>query len=1301
MFTPLSSTLARTSALLVVASAGCLSAQIFTTPYRIPTGVDPSSVVVGDINGDGLPDILWASVPTLPDTSNAPTVLNVLLARPVGGFVPGSSVTLPANSTGECLIVDLNHDHHLDLVCTNTYQSNDSISVLLGNGDGTFQAPITTPINNFGSGDFPFPLITSVGDLNGDGFPDLVEIDGESEQTQVLLGDGTGGFKPGILIPNGINGVLPVAADINGDGIPDLLFPDGPTVELGKGDGTFGPSTSYAATSYFDATCIFHDMDGDGHLDAVCGYPETIDGDISGATDLIILHGNPDGSFNTTPISDKTFGDHNTEFDGYGTFLTPTYVADINGDGILDILGNSGDGLAVLLGGPGLTFGMPHHYAQAVVRYGFGQTFSIYQSQFADMNGDGIPDIVAAGPNGIYITYGQGNGTFASATAPEVTEVIGYPTIADFNGDGIPDIAATGDTAIKLSLGKGDGTFGTPTALSNNNGAIDFSTPLSATNAHILHGDFNGDGKPDLLALGSPGINQYDAYILFGHGDGTFNAPVLVPNSSVVFPMYAQLTDSAVFDINHDGRSDILSSSTNTGPPEPGAQIAFALSNGDGAFRNVSTPVPVDLQQGTFAYITFPALADFNQDGKLDAIYGSVTNVYVVNGHGDGTFDTTSIPLPIPAISGQASQEALAVATGDFDGDGNQDFAVLVQYGIGQFPYPSPLATATWVFYGNGNGTFSSPVLAGTFDRNYTGIAAADLNKDGLTDLILQTSGSLGGGYAVGIMNSQPGRTFGPEVNYTAGTGLSSLAIIDVNNDGLPDLVFGNGDFNVRASSVTVLLNKESGSSGGGGTGSTTTTTLTCNPSTITIGGTSLFSVMVTSSGGTPTGSITFTDNNSPLGQPTLTNGDATYTYTGQTTGTHGIIATYIPTGSFAASSSSCSVTVNGLPTTTTVAVSPNPSTYGQPIIFSAHVAPAAPNKAVPTGRLRFTFCRGATIDTTLDASGNSSVIQPYAGEISEPVGSCSVTGQYFGDTTFAPSTSATVPYAITPAPSTTTILSASPNPAYFTQPVSFTVQVAGIPSPTANPVTGQPIPPGTLQATGTVSLYDGTVLIGSAQAVAGPSGNQAVITTSTLSIGTHTITASYSNDPNLGNSVSAPVTEVITAAPPPDFSLNSANITFNVLHSGTGNLQLASINNFAGNIALSCNPPYPVNYTCTLQSPSVSLTAGGSSVVAFNLNYTETASVSSETKIILAAFFPLTLLSLTGLTRKRGTTLRAILSLTLLAILATATTACGSNNAIPITTGTFPLTFTATGASQGASTPITHTVTINATIAP
>jgi hypothetical protein len=1276
----LSSTLSRTSALLGLAAATCLSAQTFTNPYRIPTSVDPVSVVVGDINGDGLPDILWAEGPVLPAPTSAPAVLHVLLAQPIGGFMPGTSLSLPAYSTGECLLVDFNHDHHLDLVCTNTYQFNDSLQVFLGNGDGTFQAPITTPINNFNdtNGAWTFPIIASVGDLNGDGFPDLIEEDVQSQQTQVLLGDGTGGFKPGIPIQGGINGVLPVAADVNGDGFPDLLFPVGPTVELGKGDGTFGPMTNYAASSYYDATCVFHDMDGDGHLDAVCGYAESSGGDITGGTDLIVLHGNPDGSFNTTPISDKTFGDQNNEFDGFGTFLTPTYVGDVNGDGIPDVLGNSGDGLAAILGGHGLTFSTPLHYAQAVVGNGDGQIFAIYQSQFADMNGDGVLDIVAAGPNGIYITYGQKNGSFASAFAPEVAEFIGYPTVADFNGDGIPDIAATGDTTIKLSLGNGDGTFGTPTALPNNNGAVNFSTPLWATDAHILHGDFNGDGKLDLLAIGSPSIYQYNSYILFGHGNGTFNAPVLVPNSSSDYPMYEQLTDFAVFDINHDGRSDLLSSTANiTTPAGNIAQISFALSKGDGSFTNVSTTVPTDMQ-GIYVYLTFPALADFNHDGKLDAVYGSITNAYVVNGHGDGTFDTTSTALPIPEISGQPSQDTLAVTTGDFDGDGNQDFAVLVQYGNGTFPYPSPIATAAWVFYGNGNGTFSAPVLAGTFDRNYTGITAASLTNGGSPDLILQTSGSLGGGYAIGIVNSQTGRTFGPEINYTAGTGLSSLAVIDVNNDGLPDLVFGNGDYNVRASSVTVLLNKGSGGGGSGGSSGdpSTTTALTCNPSVLSVNDTSLFSATVSSASGTPTGSVIFTDNGTALSQPTLTNGIASYTLTARQSGTRTIIATYVPTGSFAASSASCVLTVSGYTTIAALSVTPTLASQGTPITLTANVSGGPPGfRGSPTGSI--TFYNGTTV---IDASAHLTAGTASFTTTTLPPGIDYLTCTYAGNATFAPSTCNTVAVIITQTSSVITLAS-SVNPALALTPITFTAQIA----------------PG---SSGTIVFNVNGQNITTTPNAAGTS----TYTTSSLARGSYLITASYFATPDSLTGQASLIQDVNLPVVPADFSLTGTDITIQINHKATGRLLLASLGSFAGSVALTCNPPYPPGYTCKLQTSNVTLPAGFSTYVTYTLSPTYSASsqpIARSTRVALAVLFPLSFFGLIGLARKRRTTIRTFLCLVVLTTLASITTACGPDHFIPLIKGTYPITFTGVGTSQNDPTPITHTVTVDATVAP
>jgi hypothetical protein len=372
-----------------------LCAESFSNPYRIPTPVDPAMVAVGNLNSDSIADFVWE------DPSTSPVTLNVLLSQPGGGWLSGASITFPVVTTRnpECLIADLNNDGKQDLVCASAYQFTTYIHVFLGNGDGTFQPPVTTALST-DSGSWAIPIIASEGDLNGDGFSDLFWEDAPSQQSVILLSDGKGGFKPPIPVPSTINYTPPVAADVNGDGIPDLLYPDGPEVALGKGDGSFGPIANYSETSYYNAICTFYDMERDGHLDAVCGFEGGYYVNMQGESDLIILHGNPDGSFNTSPIATKTFGDGNTEFDGYGTFKYPLAVADLNGDGIPDIMAASGDGLAVLLGGPGLTFSTPLHYAQAVVTDG-ASVEGFYQSLIFDVNGDGIPDAVNAGPNGI------------------------------------------------------------------------------------------------------------------------------------------------------------------------------------------------------------------------------------------------------------------------------------------------------------------------------------------------------------------------------------------------------------------------------------------------------------------------------------------------------------------------------------------------------------------------------------------------------------------------------------------------------------------------------------------------------------------------------------------------------------------------------------------------------------------------------------------------------------------------------------------------------------------------------------
>lgn len=896
--------------LLCLSAAFGLSAdaETFRNPVRIPTDSDPVGLSVADLNNDGRPDILWGAY----GTSTGPAVLHAFLARASGGFVAGPSTIMPTNVGSVCETGDENGDGILDLVCPSGYQYTASIYTFPGKGDGSFGTPVISAVPSLPSnGAYVSFVLHAMADLNGDGIADLVLTEAHTGSGFVMLGDGHGNFtKPSAIFGYG----SPQFMDVNGDGKIDILFSGG-YVWLGKGDGTFSqpPGNLPSFASY-----TFHDMDGDGNPDAIGGLL----GQSNGGTQLEILHGNGDGTFNPTPITVVSYGDQSS---GPGTFHVPFAVVDLNNDGVPDILGGADDGFTVILGRGALTFETPTHYATGYLPMNLG-IIGEFASVVADLNNDGLPDIVSIGPNGIYITYARKDGTLDTASAYEVAQVIGYETLADFNEDGIADIAVSGDKSIELNLGTGKGTFHPPIALPSGN--ADFSTPLSASNAHIVHGDFNGDHHQDILAIGSSAIYQYDSYVLFGDGKGSFTTPQLVPTSQTIYPMW----DSRISaDLNRDGRDDLFSNDY--------SNLYAWLSNGDGTFNIITTATNVDSSQSGS---TSPAvLADFNRDGKLDALWTAGSEVEFSRGHGDGTFDASVLSIPVPTALSSSSR-AVRVNAGDFDGDGNQDFALLISL-------VSPTyASAVYVYYGKGNGTFTAPVLAGKFDRSYTEVSSADLNNEGLADLILITKEPQYGGEAIGIVDSLPNRTFAAEVNYYAGTGLADISVADLNHDGFHDLLFSNGPL---ASSVTVLMNQ-------GNPPVTGTVTVSPEPSQykepVTVEAS-----FVPSSFTPVTGTVTFTLDSGTIGTSTISGNKASLAIsTPILPGTHTVAATWPGNSIYSAVTLTATHVVEKVPSSVTLSSSLNPAPLGSSVTFTASVQSTLPAVA---GVDTVTFLDGQT----------------------------------------------------------------------------------------------------------------------------------------------------------------------------------------------------------------------------------------------------------------------------------------------------------------------------------------------------
>jgi hypothetical protein len=378
-----------------------------------------------------------------------PRTASVTVSNPApGGGVSNIAyfqVTLPApsvgfysttsNETKSCnktvlypqIVADFNGDGKQDVagtVCDGGY-----IYVSLGNGDGTFQAPIYTaiiPTGNYGM---------TVGDFNGDGKMDMAVINNVNSLA-VLLGNGDGTFQPAKNYLTAVDPYSISTADFNGDGKLDLIVVSNTDNEvnvlLGNGDGTFQPYLVSPTGGVNPYGLAIGDFNGDGKLDLATSE--------SGSSEVTVMFGNGDGTF--------TFNN-----DYFFTLYSPIAV-DMNGDGILDLVGLGTPpvgytGIAIMYGNADGTFQNPVFVSTTTVEFEQYESFGV-----ADLNGDGIPDFWAFGVagdnigNAIFSILGNGNGTFQPPVLYTVTEA-GYNTgpmvEADFNNDGKLDFQIAND----------------------------------------------------------------------------------------------------------------------------------------------------------------------------------------------------------------------------------------------------------------------------------------------------------------------------------------------------------------------------------------------------------------------------------------------------------------------------------------------------------------------------------------------------------------------------------------------------------------------------------------------------------------------------------------------------------------------------------------------------------------------------------------------------------------------------------------------------------------------------------------
>jgi FG-GAP-like repeat len=461
----------------------------------------PKELTTGNLNGDGFADII-AAVPS----GRAIEGFVVVNSNGSGGF--NTPVYYEASQqTFDVAIVDLDNDGHGDVITV--ANSSAAVTVHKNLGNGSF--PVLTRYEVASLSD-----AVESADIDNDGDIDIVvngEVDIASNDAvvKILKNNGNGTFAPAIDYTPARNFADMKLRDINGDGFVDLIFgPDGNFdpyhfgTALNLGNGTFAPTVVTQVFSCGEGTIDAADLDGDGDLDIVLTEEETC----PGINARIFIFRN-DGNQNFVRMPD---------IDLPGRLPHGLALADVTGDGNIDIITALSDGMGVFPGNGNLTFGAP-----------IISTTTPFKFKMADFNGDGLLDVGmimqqdSFGTDLIGTALGNGNGTFQAVRTQTGSSVLETLRIsndlepADVNGDGRPDLVAFNYASNDVSV-----------FIVNPDGSLRPHQRYGIGNTPILGtvADFDGDGRIDIAAaIGLPPSGLHNAVVILLNAGGPQPTP--------------------------------------------------------------------------------------------------------------------------------------------------------------------------------------------------------------------------------------------------------------------------------------------------------------------------------------------------------------------------------------------------------------------------------------------------------------------------------------------------------------------------------------------------------------------------------------------------------------------------------------------------------------------------------------------------------------------------------------------------------------------------------------------------------